>query len=318
MYRTRLILYLRKFKLEINSGTILLQLIISFISLLVIILFLLDRLISKFFKSPYPHNLRGKILPNHEKITLQPKFSPHSLIMRKWSNYQSNKSILLVHGWDSSMGFFHKHVKFFVENDFTVYTLDFTSHGESDHKNLITIYTIAEDIQAAVKYIHNTNKSEDLIVYGHSLGGVSLVVGLGNGQITEEYVSYVVTEGIYAHGIYVINRFLQKYRLPSFITRILIPIVRRKVLSTIHKNNPIKKQAKDLLLMNPIDQIKNISIPLLMLHPAKDQIVSIKELRKFESLNLPNVNTVELNKGTHFNTSNFEEYWHFITSRLNI
>lgn len=303
------------------GGINLLELILLVIGILLLVgilgYILLDYLITRFFKAPYPHNTRGALQEGYTEELLAVPLSKYKIMLRKWSQSAKNlNAILFVHGWDSSMGYFQDLIPFFQRHDFDVFGLDYRSHGDSDHQKLISIYNIADDISATVRYIHDHHPNSKLVLFGHSLGGVASIVGQGNGQIPQEYIATTITEGIYSHGRYILYRFIQEYNAPELIGKLVTPIIRRKILSTIPNEHPKMGTAHDLLLMNPQLQITRISNPVYMLHAVNDHVVSIEELRTFAALNNPNVTTIELQDGNHFKTHLYPQYFEVLESIL--
>ena len=284
-------------------------------------------LIGEFYKPPYPHNIRGIIpaqpacdcfIPSHNSWDVKLK-------VRVWEHSPDTvPTILFVHGWDSSMGHFAHHIQHYYETGYRVVAVDFRSHGESEHKQFISVFNIADDLQSTLMWIHRNYGATTLGVWAHSLGGVALIIGIGYRLIDEQLINYAIIEGIYAHGNYIVNRFARQYSIPhSIVVHVLAPLMKRKLISTLHPTHPHYAELKQHILttpnakyISPVEHLTKIDVPLLSIHARNDPVVAFAELEALMQNKARTHEFLVLESGGHFKTAATNDFFDKVDAKL--
>ncbi len=286
------------------------------LSVLVLLLFLIIGfssfwyIIKQIYLPPYPPHLRGKIpsIPDFDGYIAPTKSWEKRLRVRVWE-VEGKKIILFFHGWDSSSGFFSQYVMQFKEKGWTVVTVDLRSMGESERQALVSQIDFAEDIQQALSWVLEKYPSKsDITIYGHSIGGVSLILGLGWKIIDQSKLNQIVTEGIYADSNYLLNRMVNKFPFKSQIKPIFLKFLMIR-LKQVYKNNPHKWVLNSTTNLDPFRQLNKIDVPLLMIHTENDEIVNYSETELFKLHKKANVRFLSFRTGGHFRLSYENEFF---------
>lgn len=182
--------------------------------------------------------------------------SIHKEIMVYEYGYSKQK-VLLVHGWAGRGTQLYDIADKILENRMMVVSFDAPAHGLSkgDSTNLI-------EYVAAIKYINEIYGPFEAAI-GHSFGGVSLLASLSNKQ----FIKKLVVIGIECSINNVIENFVKKLQLKQKVAN--------KIKS--HLNTLFKK---DIESVSPCETVKNITIPILILHDTQDVDVDVSNAYK--------------------------------------
>lgn len=87
----------------------------------------------------------------------------------------SKDTVLICHGISANKGNFLGFVPFLHRAGFNVFIFDFRGHGDSPGHTISFGYYEARDVRGAVKYLSNRSDTKNIIGYGFSMGGSSLL-----------------------------------------------------------------------------------------------------------------------------------------------
>lgn len=175
-------------------------------------------------------------------------------------------------------------------SDFHVVTFDFRAHGENiDECQCCTFgRDEAHDVVAAVNYIKARPDLKDLprIAYGFSMGGVAAIEAQA---AHPDLFHFMILDSAYDRSKNVINKgienmqfsffgysfgvpgrsFLQKYAFHPYIQSFL-----KTLLKTV-ANMDATATNTYIYPVNPVDSIKKITVPCLLIHCSNDEKVSV-------------------------------------------
>ena len=173
-------------------------------------------------------------------------------------NNKTKAAIIVMHGYPADKANLLGVVEFLAK-DFNVFLFDFRSFGQSEGKYTTTGYLEKNDLLGAIEYLEKEKNITQLGLYGFSLGGaVSLMTNHQN-------VKVIATDSAYARLSHMVEHmykifFVLKYPL-VYLTKLYGIIFLRINVGDV----------------NPVDNIKNITIPILIIHAEKDSQIPVSE-----------------------------------------
>lgn len=138
----------------------------------------------------------------------------------------------------------------------SVFSFDFSGFGESEGKHVVSLIKRDSEIKSVVDYF--SSKYGKIVLYGNSLGGATSAIA------ASKYKTI--------HGIITINGFFTLH--PKFLYKANV-IVIFSLLFT----NPLN--AKELYFLYKDLKVDKITIPVLLIHSDKDNLVSSKQSVNF-------------------------------------
>lgn len=184
---------------------------------------------------------------------------------------ESGRAVAVVfHGYGGEKSRMLDEAQAFLDLGTDVFVVDFRGFGESTGSSTTIGYDEADDVASAVDYVRSLRPGKKILLYGESMGACAVL----------RAVAYrgVAPDGIVLVGVYgrmldtVVNRF-KLMGVPSF------PAAHFLVFwgGAINGFNAFSH--------NPEDYSKQVSLPTLVLHGAKDERVSEESARAvFEGL----------------------------------
>ena len=174
---------------------------------------------------------------------------------------ESNKTIILMHGWGMNRSDIFKNTYFLRDLSFNLFYFDFRALGESGGKTSSIGYLELKDIKAAISFLKETRPQfcEKIGLYGLSMGGmVALCETAHNPEI-----ACVVAEASYYSFRRVVSRWAWlHHHIPYFP---LLPIV----LHYIRKNLGVNPER-----FSPKYNIPKIAPrPVFLIHGRYDNLV---------------------------------------------
>jgi len=238
--------------------------------LIFIALFLILFSLFTFFMSIRPTKIITNLIPSDlglkaEEIIFE---STDEIKLSGWfiPNNKTKATIIVMHGYPADKANLLG-IAEFLAKDFNVFLFDFRSFGKSEGKYTTVGYLEKNDLLGAIKYLENEKNITKIGLYGFSLGGaVALMVNHKN-------VKAIVTDSAYAklsnmlkhmYGIF----FIFKYPL-AYLTKLYgILFLRINIDDSI-----------------PVDNIKNIKVPILLIHAEKDSQIPVNEAYLLQNAN---------------------------------
>lgn len=173
----------------------------------------------------------------------------------------SNKSktaIIVMHGYPADKANLLG-IAEFLAKEFNVFLFDFRSFGKSEGKYTTAGYLERKDLTGAIEYLEKEKNLTKIGLYGFSLGGaVALMTNHDN-------VKAIVTDSAYAKLSNIVRHmyrifFIFKYPL-AYLTKLYGILF-------------LKINFDDV---SPAGNIKNIKVPILVIHAEKDSTIEVDE-----------------------------------------
>lgn len=129
----------------------------------------------------------------------------------------SNKAILLIHGFSEHSGRYMEFINDLKEQNFTVFAMDLRGHGRTISKkgNIESIKKVISDVEAVINYIKIHYNFEKLGIFGHSTGGLAASLFA---SINKTLLDFIIlsSPAIYCPKKYKIIRYIP-YKILPFI-----------------------------------------------------------------------------------------------------
>lgn len=173
-------------------------------------------------------------------------------------NNKTTSAIIVMHGYPADKANLLG-VAEFLSKDFNVFLFDFRSFGKSGGKYTTAGYLERKDLLGAVNYLEKEKNTTKIGLYGFSLGGAVALM------TNHENVKAIVADSAYAelrhmaenmYGIF----FVLKYPL-AYLT---------KLYGILFLGINIDDAS-------PAGNIKNLKIPILLIHAGKDSQIPASE-----------------------------------------
>lgn len=217
--------------------------------------FLAEKFARKLFITPIKHKIPKREFHMEEKSVQTNLYIPainKKIVVYSYGN--SNKKILLVHGWSGRGTQLVKIADMFLENGYSTISFDAPAHGKSETKTTLMIEFIESVLEIEKFY------GPFEFAVGHSLGGMSILNAIKQGL----QVKKAVVIGSGNSVINIVNTFVEKIGLPNKV-------------AVIMKNNFEKKYHFEMESFSAYVAAKEVLIPVLVIHDADDEDIPVSE-----------------------------------------
>ncbi|MDR1466936.1 MAG: alpha/beta hydrolase [Oscillospiraceae bacterium] len=209
---------------------------------------------------------------NDEEIT---SFDGLKLSATSFKNESSNKWIIAVHGYASNRTRLYDRVQGFFEQGFNVLSIDCRGCGKSQGDFMTMGLLDRLDVIDWCKMIIEKQPKCEIVLYGTSMGGATVMMASGENEILPKNIKCIVEDCGYtsARNIFCFQ-LKDQFGLPPF------PIINALNLVT-------KIRAKfDLNQASCIEQLKKNKLPIMFIHGTKDEFVPFDMVHElFKSTN---------------------------------
>ncbi len=216
---------------------------------------LAEKFARKLFITPIKHKIPKREF-HMEAASQQSKlFVPSinkEIVVYTYGN--SNKKILLVHGWSGRGTQLVKIADAFLENGYATISFDAPAHGKSGTKTTLMLEFIESILEVEKQY------GPFEFAVGHSLGGMSILNAVKKGLQIKKAV--VIASGNSV--INIVNTFTEKIGLPNKV-------------AVLMKNNFEKKYHLEMESFSAYVVAKEVKIPVLVIHDNDDEDISVSE-----------------------------------------
>jgi pimeloyl-ACP methyl ester carboxylesterase len=216
---------------------------------------LAEKFARKLFITPIKHKIPKREF-HMEAVSLQSKlFVPSinkEIVVYAYGN--SNKKILLVHGWSGRGTQLVKIADAFIEKEYATISFDAPAHGKSGTKTTLMLEFIESILEVEKHY------GPFEFAVGHSLGGMSILNAVKKGLQIKKAV--VIASGNSV--INIVNTFTEKIGLPNKV-------------AVLMKNNFEKKYHLEMESFSAYVVAKEVKIPVLVIHDNDDEDISVSE-----------------------------------------
>lgn len=230
--------------------------------LIFIVLFLVLFSLFTFFMSIHPPKIITDLEPSdlgleYEEVIFK---STDGIQLSGWliPHNKTKKTIIVMHGYPADKANLLG-IAEFLAKDFNVFLFDFRSFGKSGGSYTTAGYLEKNDLLGAINYLEKEKNITKIGLYGFSLGGaVALMTEHKN-------VKAIVTDSAYARLSDIVEHmyrifFVLKYPL-TYLTKLYGILFLRTNIDDA----------------SPVDSIKNLEIPILLIHAEKDSQIPVKE-----------------------------------------
>ncbi len=232
---------------------LILQLIVGFIVLFSFLVFLISIKPGKWPVYFTPESLNLK----YENATFE---TSDGLKLKGWliPGNKSNDTIIVMHGYPTNKADVLPFSMFLLEK-FNVFLFDFRGFGESGGKYTTAGYKEIKDFDAAADYLKGRRDSKNIGALGFSLGASVAIMG------KNANIKAIVADSPYSN----LNNMIEfMYKNFYFLKRPFVYLTRAygKIFFSM--------DPKDI---SPEKAIKDINIPVLIIHGKKDNQIPVNE-----------------------------------------
>jgi len=214
-----------------------------------------------FFISIHPRKIVTSLMPSdlglkYEEVNFK---SSDGVMLSGWliPNKNTKKTIIVMHGYPADKANLLGIAKF-LSKEFNVFLFDFRSFGKSEGKCTTAGCLEKNDLIGAINFLEKESMKK-IGIYGFSLGGaVALMANHNN-------VKAIVADSAYARLSNIVKQmygifFILKYPL-HYLTK-LYGILFLKI---------------NIDDASPVENMKNLKIPILLIHAQKDSQIPVGE-----------------------------------------
>ena len=208
------------------------------------------------------------ITPEDFKLAYEKIFfnSSDSVELSGWyvpaTNGDSEKTIIICHGWGSNKGEILKDTYFLAEHGFNLFYFDFRGSGESKTSKFVSLgYFEIRDLEGAIKFLENfkSEEAKNIYLYGCSMGGAVVLYAAAHNP----KVKAVLAESVFLSFKSVIKNWSwHRLKVPYF------PMV---MMTSFFVKMKLKVDPE---LYSPLGNLDKIHIPVLFIHGENDDLVS--------------------------------------------
>ena len=177
----------------------------------------------------------------------------------------ATRTVIILHGWGSNAEQMLPLAQPLHRTGFNVLLFDARNHGASDSDSFSSLPRFAEDLGAAIAWLRreHASRSAGIAVLGHSVGaGAALFEATRN-----PHIDAVISIGAFADPAQLTERYLARLHLPRFV----VELTKRYVEWVIGER---------FATIAPVNSIRRVPCPVLLVHGDQDQTVPIEDARR--------------------------------------
>lgn len=149
--------------------------------------------------------------------------------------------------------------------EFNIFSFDFSGAGNSEGDIVTLGYYENNDVDSVVSFLNKELKINKIILYGRSMGAVSVIRNSSN-------IRGMILDSPFSDFEKLCDDILSnKFFLPGIVRRMLIRSGREQIK---------EKAGFDILSFKPKEDAKRITVPTLIIHGKQDCFVSIEHSRE--------------------------------------
>ena len=188
----------------------------------------------------------------------------------------NGRAVLLMHETGGTRLNVRDHVPWLLRRGFTCLTPDGRGHGQSGG-NLVTAGLLeGADVVRWVRLLRDEEGATAVFGLGHSLGASSLIHGLALGADLRR----VVADSTGANMPTRYDLLAERYGAPVSVIRPLLCLFVEPALW-----NARARYGLDLDQISPVDWIRAVRAPVLLVHGRQDHFIPIEEARRIHDAN---------------------------------
>ena len=239
-------------------------LLLSVIGIMAFFLFLNSILHRIFYHSPIPNKRTPADLKlEFKEIFIETVHRKKLQVFEIPAKVNSQLVFLCVHGWANTVDNFLEIAVHLVKMG-NVYLLNTRNHGESDAESSMTIIKYVTDIRQTVDYIQKKlGQQTKIILLGHSLGGAAALLTAQE----DKRISAVISISSFADMKKILHDGFLKSNVPGWFINSLLTYIEFRIGRSLNE-------------VSPAETIKNVSVPVMLIHGTKDEVVEFNEFEK--------------------------------------
>lgn len=178
-------------------------------------------------------------------------------------NQNSDKTIIIMHGYTYTLYGSYKYAKYFIDHDYNVLMPDQRFHGLSEGKYSTVGYKEKIDLRNWIDFIYQKNPHNKVLgLHGESMGAATcLLEGHNN------HIDFIISDCSFSSFKQQLKEQLSKLHIPSFF------IYTTNLMTKVFYNS-------SLINNSPVDNLKNINAPILFIHGLSDTYIPINHFDK--------------------------------------
>lgn len=205
----------------------------------------------------------------------------------------NSRLVIIVPGWGSNASRMIPYAKHFHSLGHSVLMFSTRNQGNSDLTGYSSLYQFRCDALSAVEFADKNYPGQDIILFGHSIGGSATILATAH----DTRIKAGVSCSAFADPVKLVSDAVRRRKLPVF------PFV-----SVFFKLFTLYYKIK-LDDVTPFLKIKNVTIPFLLLHGDDDKVIDISNMHKLSEKSDNNNVSVQIISGMgHNKLYEFDEF----------
>ena len=216
-------------------------------------------------------------------------------------------TVILVHGWGGNAQMMLPLALPFHRAGLNVLLYDARNHGKSDGDTFSSLPRFAEDLGSAITWTTQCDSGQKIVVLGHSIGAAAAMLAASH----RTDIDLVIGISGFAHPNLVMHRHLDRPWLPRWFKPLIMNYVQWVIGYRFDE-------------IAPMNRIRHIRCPVLLVHGTEDRVVPISDMYLIEQNALleSNVHVVAIEGAHHNSVDQFQRHANtlidFIHEKLNI
>ncbi|MCP3852558.1 MAG: alpha/beta fold hydrolase [Gammaproteobacteria bacterium] len=174
---------------------------------------------------------------------------------------QSAPLIVIMHGWGSNSELMLPIAQTFYQTGMNVVLLDSRCHGKSAGDTYSALPRFSEDIHHTIEHIKkNLSFNGKLILLGHSVGAGAVLYTASK----RNDIAAVISISAFGSPHWLMTRYFKSFRLPKLMIKFLLNYIQWIIGHYFSE-------------IAPVNTIKKITIPALIVHGTHDTTVPIED-----------------------------------------
>ena len=169
--------------------------------------------------------------------------------------------IIIMHGWGSNSELMLPIAATFSQAGLNVLLLDSRCHGKSEGDSYSALPRFSEDIDHSIEYANkNLPFNGKVILLGHSVGAGAVLYSASR----RNDLAAVISISAFGSPQWLMTRYFQSFYLPQWLISFLLAYIQWIIGHRFHE-------------IAPVNTIKKITIPTLVVHGSHDNTVPIED-----------------------------------------
>ncbi|WP_052063457.1 alpha/beta hydrolase [Nitrincola sp. A-D6] len=169
--------------------------------------------------------------------------------------------VILTHGWGANRRALFPLAPMLLAAGWNVLLFDARNHGNSDEDTFSSMPRFAEDIDAAIAWLNDTQGQRPIALIGHSVGAAATLLAASR----RNDIAAVVSLSSFAHPADMMKRWLVEKGIPFYpLGWYVLRYVERIIGYRFDR-------------IAPLESITRISCPVLLVHGDSDTVIPLED-----------------------------------------